>query len=571
MQSKTYLSLVMASSLVLTSCNKLGELTADNFTVTPSPLEAVSGKVPVTINGRFPEKYMKKKAVVTVIPVLRYDNGTSAKANAVGQPATFQGEKVQGNDQEISYKVGGNYTMKNSFTYVPEMAQSELYLTFDAKVGKKKVEVPEVKVANGVLATSTLLSRTAGSANSATGEDAYQYAIAQTKQAQIKYLINQANVRTSELKSVSVQDFVKTLKEIKADNKGFQIDGVEISAYASPDGKFDFNKNLAEKRQNTSTSYVKKELKNIKLDTNVDGKYTAEDWDGFQQLVSASNIQDKEVILRVLSMYQDPEERETQIRNISAAYKELADEILPELRRARLTLNYNIIGRSDDEIQEQYKADASKLSVEELLYSATLTDDVAQKEDIYKKTTQLYPNDYRAYNNLAQLAYNKGDLATAKNYLSQALAKNSNSAEANANTALIELVQGNTDKAEQALAKATTAKNYQEVLGNLNIAKGNYTQAAQNLSGVKTNSAALAQILNKDYAGAAQTLSSVANADATTSYLKAVVSARTNQTSTALSYLKEAFSKDASLKTRAAKDLDFAALFNNSTFQSLIK
>lgn len=566
MQSKLYFSLALASSVALTSCNKLGELSADNFTVTPSPMEAVGGKVPVTINGRFPEKYMKKKAIVTVTPVLRY-----AEGSVQGQSATFQGEKVQANNTEISYKVGGNYTMKNSFNYVPEMAKSELYLTFDAQVGKKKVKVPEVKVADGVIATSTLINRTAASANTATGEDQYQYAIAQTKEAQIKYLINQANIRTSELNSVSVKDFVKTLREIKADQKGFQLDNIEVSAYASPEGKFDFNKKLAEKRGGTSSAYVKKSLKKNKLETDVDTRYTAEDWDGFQKLVAASNIQDKEVIIRVLSMYEDPEQRETQIRSLSAAFNELANEILPELRRARLTINYNIIGRSDDEIEEQLKNDASKLSVEELLYAATLTDDAAKKEDIYKKTVQLYPNDYRAYNNLAELALKSGNTTAAKQYLAQALQKNAKSSEANANMALLSLVEGNTEAAEQALGKAAEAKNYKEVLGNLNIAKGNYAQAAQDLAGVKSNTAALAQILNKDYAAAAQTLATIAAPDATTSYLKAILSARTNQNTQALANLKDAFAKDASLKARAAKDLDFAKLFGDATFQSLIK
>lgn len=566
MQSKLYFSLALASSVALTSCNKLGELSADNFTVTPSPMEAVGGKVPVTINGRFPEKYMKKKAIVTVTPVLRY-----AEGSAQGLSATFQGEKVQANNTEISYKVGGNYTMKNSFNYVPEMAKSELYLTFDAQVGKKKVKVPEVKVADGVIATSTLINRTAASANTATGEDQYQYAIAQTKEAQIKYLINQANIRTSELNSVSVKDFVKTLREIKADQKGFQLDNIEVSAYASPEGKFDFNKKLAEKRGGTSSAYVKKSLKKNKLETDVDTRYTAEDWDGFQKLVAASNIQDKEVIIRVLSMYEDPEQRETQIRSLSAAFNELANEILPELRRARLTINYNIIGRSDDEIEEQLKNDASKLSVEELLYAATLTDDAAKKEDIYKKTVQLYPNDYRAYNNLAELALKSGNTTAAKQYLAQALQHNAKSSEANANMALLSLVEGNTEAAEQALGKAAEAKNYKEVLGNLNIAKGNYAQAAQDLAGVKSNSAALAQILNKDYAAAAQTLATIAAPDATTSYLKAILSARTNQNTQALANLKDAFAKDASLKARAAKDLDFAKLFGDATFQSLIK
>lgn len=566
MQSKSFLPLALASTLVLASCNKMGELTADNFTVTPSPLEAVAGQVPVTINGRFPEKYMKKKAVVTVTPVLRYAGG-----QATGQAATFQGEKVQGNDQEISYKVGGNYTMKNTFAYVDDMEQSELFLTFDARLGKKQVNIPEVKVADGVLSTSALLGRTAGTANTATGEDAYQYAIAQVKQAQIKYLINQAKVRTSELKSVSVQDFVKTLREIKADQKGFEIDGIEVSAYASPDGKLDFNQKLAAERQKTSTGYVKGELKKMNIETDVDAQYTAEDWEGFQQLVSESNLQDKDIILRVLSMYQDPEEREKQIRNISAAYTELADEILPELRRARLTLNYNIIGRSDDEIEDQYKEDASKLSVEELLYLASLTENAGEKENIYKTAARLYPQDYRAHNNLAELAYAKGDLAAAKSYLAQAAAQKANAAEVNANNALIALAEGKQAEAESLLAKAATARNYNEVLGNLQIAKGNYAQAAQSLAGAKTNSAALAQILNKDYSAAAQTLTGIAKPDATTDYLKAIVGARTNQTATALASLKEAIAKDPSLKARAAKDLEFITLFNDNAFRSLVK
>lgn len=566
MQTKLYLSLALAGSLALTSCKKLGELSADNFTVTPSPMEAVSGKVPVTINGRFPEKYMKKKAVVTVTPEIRYEGGKST-----GQSATFQGEKVQGNDQEISYKLGGNYTMKNSFDYVPEMQKSELYLTFQARVGKKEVEVPAVKVADGVLATSTLIKETAGQGTPADAADAYQYAIKQTKQAQIKYLINQANVRTSELKSTSVQEFVKTLRDIKADQKGFMLENIEVSAYASPDGDLDFNTKLAEKRQNTSSNYVSKQLKANELNTKVDEKYTAEDWDGFKELLQASNIQDKDVILRVLSMYEDPEEREKQIRNLSAGYKELADEILPELRRARLTINYNLIGRTDDEIKQQYKADAKELSVEELLYAATLTNDANEKKDIYTTTTKQYPEDYRAYNNLASLAYQDGDLAAAKNYLAQAAAKKGDAAEVNANRAFVAMAEGNYDEAQNYLSKATAAKNYNELLGNLQVAQGNYAQAAQSLQGVKTNSAALAQILNKDYTAAASTLSQVAKPNATTSYLKAIVSARTGQNAAVISNLKDAIAKDANLKARAAKDLEFVALFNDANFQSLVK
>ena len=566
MQTKFYFSLAMAGTLVLSSCNKLGELSADNFQVTPSPMEAVGGKVPVTIDGRFPEKYMKKKAVVIVTPEVRYAGG-----KAVGQSATFQGEKVQGNDQEISYKLGGNYTMKNLFTYVPQMHESELYLTFQARVGKKTVEVPAVKVADGVVSTSTLIAQTAGSSNSAEAADAYQYAIKQTKQAQIKYLINQANVRNSELESTSVQDFVKTLRDIKADQKGYMLENIEISAYASPEGSLKFNTQLAEKRQKSSSNYVNKELKANKLSANIDEKYTAEDWEGFQELVQASNIQDKDVILRVLSMYPDPEEREKQIRSLSAGFNELADEILPELRRARMTINYNLIGRTDDEIKNQYKSDASKLSVEELLYAATLTEDANAKKDIYTTATEQYPADYRAYNNLAALSLKEGNITAAKNYLAQAASKNADAPEVNANRALVAVAEGNLEEAQNYLSKASAAKNYNEVVGNLQIAEGNYAQAAQNLQGVKTNSAALAHILNKDYSSASASLNGVAQPNAMTSYLKAIVAARTNQNAAVVSNLKDAFAKDSSLKQRAAKDLEFRALFNDAAFQNVVK
>lgn len=568
MQSKLYFALAMASTLFVASCNKnLGELSADNFSVTPSPLETVAGKVPVTLNGRFPEKYMKKKAVVTVTPVLRYQGGQVA-----GQSATFQGEKVLGNDQEISYKLGGNYTMKNSFTYVPEMQKSELYLTFKAKVGKKDVDVPEVKVADGVIATEALVSAiVAKGVNGEIAPDTYQYAIAQTKQAQIKYLIQQAQVRNSEIKQTNVQDFLKTLREIKADQKGYMLDNIEVSAYASPDGSMELNTNLAEKREKSAGDYMRKELKNMKFDATVDSRYTAEDWEGFQELVKASNIQDKDVILRVLSMYTDPEEREKQIKNLSAGFRELADEVLPELRRARLTVNYNIIGRTDDEIMQQYKSDASKLSVEEMLYLATLVETPAEKKNVYTATTRQYPSDYRAYNNLATLALSEGDVATAKQYLATAAGKNGKAVEINSNRAIVALAEGKASEAEGYLAQAATAKNYNEVLGMLNIGKGNYAQAAQNLKGAKTNGAALAQILNKDYAAAQQTLKAVANPDGYTAYLQAIAAARANNDRAAMDFLKTAVQKDASLKTRIARDLEFVSLFNDAAFRALVK
>lgn len=552
MKKNNLFVLAIAGAVAMSSCSKLGDLSADNFKVTPTPLEAIGGEVPATINGIFPEKYMKKKAVVTVTPVLKYEGG-----EAVGQSATFQGEKVEGNGTEIGYKVGGSYTMKANFKYVPAMLSSELYARFEAKLGKKTVSIPEVKIGYGVLSTSELLKKCVITAS--TAPDAFQRIIEHKQEANIKFLIGQANLRTSELSSVSIQDLVKILKEINDMQEERALQNIEVSAYASPDGGYAFNERLAEKRQNVSAKYMQKELKKISMNAEVDTKFTAEDWEGFKELVSKSNLQDKDVILRVLSMYQDPEEREQQIRNMSSVFTEIAEGILPELRRARLIVNYEVIGRSDAQILAQFKEDASKLSVEELLYAAnTLVNDNATRKVWYEKTTKLFPNDYRAYNNLAQMAIMEGNETAAQSWLQKAQSINSKAPETNANLALLALKNGDTAKAEAHMGNASGSDTFNEILGNLNIAKGNYIQAEQNLSTVQTNSAALAQILNKDYAKAKNTLAAVKTPDATTSYLKAILAARTNDASALKSNLKAAVSLDSSLKARAANDLEFA-------------
>ncbi len=550
MQKKNYLLLSAASLMFFTSCSKLGALSADNFTVTPNPLETQTGTVPATINGHFPEKYMKKKAVVTVVPELRYSNGTIAK----GSPATFQGEKVTGNDQTIPYKVGGNYTMKSNFAYADDN-KAEMFLTFDARIGKKQVLVPEVKVADGVIATSELYKRTVTAANAAIAPDAYQRINKKKQEANIKFLIQQATLRKSELKNNSVQEFVKMLKQINDDQEGLSIENVEVSAYASPDGGLNINDKLASQRQKVSEQYVNKELKKIKMNAPVDAKYTAEDWEGFQELVKASDIQDKDIILRVLSMYKDPEEREQQIRNISAAFRELADGILPQLRRSRLTINYETIGRSDEQIADQIQVDPTKLSIEELLYGAALKGNGDEAEAIYKTAAKVYPNDARAFNNIAAIEYAKGNYEAAKDYIQKAKSVNANLPEANANLGMIALVEGDVQTAEQYIANATGANGLAEVVGNLNLAKGNFAQAEQDFGEIYSNSAALAQILNKNYASAAVTLKNVKNPDATTEYLKALLNARQGNTTDASEALRNAV-KDSFFAKYAANDLE---------------
>ena len=564
MTKKLYLPLLMAMVVALfSSCSKkMGELSADYFTVTPQVLEAVGGKVPATINGKFPEKYFNKKAVVEVTPVLKWNGG-----EAKGQPATFQGEKVEGNDQTISYKMGGSYTMKTSFDYVPEMAKSELYLEFKATIGKKVVTIPAVKVADGVISTSELVNNTLGNANPALGEDAFQRIIKEKHDANIMFLIQQANIRSSELKTA--KEFNKEVANVnEAANK--KISNIEVSAYASPDGGVSLNTTLAENRESNTTKMLSKDLKKAKIDAPIDAKYTAQDWEGFQELVSKSNIQDKELILRVLSMYQDPAQREQEIKNISSVYKTLADEILPQLRRSRLTLNYEIIGKSDEEIAKLASSNPSELNVEELLYAATLTNDPAKQEAIYTQATKQFPNDYRAFNNLGKLAYQAGNVDKAESYFKKAASVNA-SPEVNMNLGLISLIKGDKAAAETYFGKAAGTKELGESMGNLYIAQGQYERAVNSFGDSKTNSAALAQILAKDYNKAKNTLANVERPDAYTDYLMAVLGARTNNSSMVTSSLKSAVAKEPSLAKKAATDLEFAKYFTNADFMSIAK
>ena len=550
---KVQASLFAAALLLLCSCSsKLGSLSSNYFAVTPQLLEAVNGEVPVTISGTFPEKFFPKKAVITITPVLKYEGGSVS-----GDSYTFIGEKVEGNSQVISNKTGGNFTMKSSFDYIPEMAKSELYLEFAAKVKNKTKAMPAVKVADGVLATAELYSQTTTSTKPAYAEDAFQRVIKQAKQANIMFLIQQTNLRWSELNSADMKEFTETLKDVDADKENKVLDNIEVSAYASPDGDIDLNDRLAAQRQNNAESHVNKLLKKNKVDAYVDTEYTAEDWEGFQELVAGSNIPDKDLILRVLSMYKEPEVREREIKNISAVYSELAEEILPQLRRARLTLNYQLIGRSDDEILAALKEDASVLSVEELLYAATLVESANEKSTIYNKTVKLYPNDYRAYNNLADLSMKAGDYAAAKNHLEKAVKLNASAAEVNTNLGMLALIEGNVADAESYLIKGTDAKANEAALGNLYIAPGQYERAVSAFGDTKSNAAALAQIMSENYTAAKSTLNSVETPDAYTYYLNAIVGARTNNAAMVAENLTKAVRLDSNLRQRAINDAEF--------------
>ena len=553
---------VLAAILTLSSCsNKLKPLAEQYIKAEPQPLEAIGGKVPVTINATFPAKWFNKKAVVTVTPVLRYQGG-----EAWGTAYTYQGEKVKGNNQVIPQAAGANVTMKSAFTYKPEMKKSELYLTFDAKIKNKVVKLPDVKIGEGVIATSELAD--AATATAAIAADKFQRIIKEAHDANIMFLIHQANLRASETNSEAIKEWKELVKN--ADEAPNQNVAIEISAYASPDGGVKLNTGLAEHREGNTSKYLAKELKKMKVEVPVDARYTAQDWDGFKELVSKSNLQDKDLVLRVLSMYQDPETREKEIKNISAVYSDLAETILPQLRRSRLTANVEIIGKSDEEISSLAKSNPKELNIEEILYAATLTNNDAEKMAIYTKASELYPNCYRTWNNIGMMAFKAGDLNKAEQMFNKSNAVKNNPS-ANMNLGLIALTKGDQAKAQQLFGSASGVNELSEALGVLYLEQGEWAKAANSFGSVKTNNAALAQILVKDYSKASQTLNGVANPDATTAYLKAIVAARTNDANGVVSNLKAAIAKDKNMAKEAAIDLEFAKYANSADFQALVK
>ena len=551
---KSVFYFLAASVLVITSsCSStMGQLTSANFEVTPNPMETQAGKVTVTINGKFPAKYMKKNVIVTITPELRGSNGYNLRAE---EGTSFQGEKVRNNFQTISYEHGGNFTMRQSFDYADALHRSDLYMNIVAKQGKKETKQPLVKVASGIIATSELYQKALKSEQPCLAPDSFQRVTNQKMEAQVKFLVNQANLRKSELASNSVKDFVEMLRKINREHESLNLKNVEVLGYASPEGNFAVNDRLANQRQSVSEEFVKGQMKQARVSGDVTSHYTAEDWDGFQKLVAASNIQDKDVILRVLSMYQDPEQREQQIRNMSEGFRELADDILPELRRARMIINYETVGRSDEQLKQQYAADPTKLSLDELLYTATLYENPAESEAVYKKTAELFPNDYRAKNNVGVMEMIRGNELNALDNFQEAMDKGKQP-ESYANMAMMALQHGGLDTAEEYLSNATGAAGMNRVLGTLNIAKGNYSLAQQNLTGESSNMAALAQILNKDYSTATQTLARIKDGDALTDYLNALLLARTGQNDKASEFLRKAAFADPSLASFADRDIE---------------
>ncbi len=544
---------MLAAVLALTGCGKkMNQFKADYFNVNPNPLEVVGDKVPAKVTGNIPGKFFVKNAEVTVTPDLEY-NGVEVASS----PYTFQGEKVRGNNPVVNYENGGTVTIPVQYAYTPEMRKSNLVLAFTVKQGGKQYVLPRVKVATGVVATAALAN--VGAVNPAIAPDKFQRIINEKYDADIKFLINQANIRAGELKSDAILGLHKELADANDDGRR-EIKEINVSSYASPEGGLDINTKLASNREKNTVDYMRKQLKkdNITEFGELTANFTAEDWEGFQKLVAASNIQDKELILSVLSMYKDPEQREREIRNLSSVFDQLAEQILPQLRYSRITASIDVIGKSDEEIMNIYLLNPKALSIDEILYAATLTNDNDKRLQIYDTAVNLYPNDYRTYNNLGMCQYIDQDYDAAAANFAEAARLAPESGEAQMNLGLVSMLNKNYKDATAKFGNAAGVPALGEALGVYYLKQGDYNSAIRAFGDSKTNNAALAQILNKDYSKAKSTLAAIRMPDATTFYLTAVLGARTNNSNMVYNNLRQAVKLNKNMAAQAKSDLEFS-------------
>ena len=511
----------------------------------------MADRVPATVTARIPAKFFVKNAEVTVTPYLCFEGQEVAS-----QPYTFQGEKVRGNAPVINYENGGTVTIPVMYEYQPDMMRSDLQLAFDVRQGSKQYALPRVKVATGVVATSTLAD--ASTVTPALAQDKFQRVINEKYDADIHFLINQANIREGQLKSDEMLSLNEQLKNA-ANDPSRKIEEINISSYASPEGSLDLNTRLAESREKNTSAYLDKQLKkdNITEFGELTANFTPEDWEGFQKLVAASSIQDKELILSVLSMYKDPEQREKEIRNLSSIFDQLAEQVLPQLRRSRITASINVIGKSDRELMDAYAQNPKSLTIDELLYTATLFDNNADKMKVYDTAAKLYPNDYRAFNDLGMTQFAAGDYDAAKQNFAHAQRLAPAATEPQMNMGLVSLMNKDYRQANQKFGAAAGQPELNDAMGTYYLMTGDPAAAVKAFGNAKTNNAALAQILTKDYSKAKSTLAGITAPNAMTYYITAILGARTNNDTMVNNNLRQAVKLDRSLAAKAAKDLEF--------------
>lgn len=561
------------------------------YEVTPEVLEVVGDKVSFTVKITFPEKYFAKKSALKFAPYLKY--GTETKV----LPAKFfKGEKLQGDGDLVPYATGGTYTYKTTFTYTPEMASSELFvlpLGFDAtdpidakmsdldiKTIYRNLEMCETKLADGIRNTGAMAG---GNEETTLGDHGYELETVITKAATLYFPVNRYNYSKSfgENKSETAIANRQAVADFLA--KGWEIKDISINAYASPEGEETFNENLSENRAKTANDYMHKEMK--KLIKAKDSKLEIEncesvtfnavgngpDWNGFMAALQASKIEDKNTMLNVIKSAA-PEKKEEEIRNMILIYPELETDILAPLRRSEIAANCFEPKRSAEEISQLATTDPSKLTVEELLYAATLTEDADAQAAIYNSAADLHPDNWVSQNNAAVLAIGNRDFGAAKNFLDKANSASPNNGAVMNNYGVLYAKQGNWEKAEEYFNNAKKLGNNENYnLGVVAIQNGEYEKALQMFGNKKCDfNVALAQALLEKYDEANNNLN-CAQENCKTNYLQAVIGARQDKADVVISHLAKAFEINPKLKAKAANDKEFIKYFENEDFKNLVK
>ena len=553
------LALLSAASLVIAGCGGLGKMKkyVENikYTVDPDPLIVQGDSVAVSINGTFPGKYFYRKALVELTPTLTYVGGETPY-KMVG----FQGDKAVGNFTVIPYETGKAFSYSAKVAYTPAMSTSELMVKILGKQGKKEVPFDPIKIADGVITTPYLLM---SDDKVLMAPDAFQRITTHSTDATINYLVNASVVRPGELNDADVKALSSFIKGVQAAGN-VRLTGLAIDAWASPEGELSKNENLASDRAKSASAWAKGEIKRAKLKSDsLETFYglnpRGEDWDGFKKAMQASStVPDKDLVLRVLEMYPDVTKREEEIRNMAATYKEIAEQILPQLRRSEMRLNYELGGKSDEQLIAMSKSMPDSLNVEELLFSATLTTDLNEKLRIYREASRIFPADYRGPNNAGYILMMQNKMAEAETEFQKANSTTDNPISTN-NLGVVARLKGDRKKAMELYRKATAAgPEVKYNMGIIDIQNGDYGSANSNMSGTNSFNAALAKALGGDAAGAQRILEASSDKDSAMGhYLMAIIGARQSNGDMVRNHLGMAVQQDASLRDKAMKDLEF--------------
>lgn len=524
-----------------------------NFTTNPKILETHAGEVAIALDGSFGEKYFAKKATVDFTPVLVYEGGETAF-----KTITIQGEEATGGEATIFNSTGGNFKYQDVITYSKEMNNSKLELRAVAKLNDKEKVLGPINIANGVISTSTRVQDNEDLANNNHG---YEHETILEENATIYFLVNQSNIRPTE----KSDDDIKSLKTFA--KNGYKTHSISIISYASPEGAVNTNDNVSAKRMRSTVNYTKRLLRSLKLDgAKNEELYTetsvGEDWEGFENLVSSSDIKDKNRINRIVNSIADVDVREQRIRDLAEIYDALNDNVLPQLRKATIIIRSYEPKRTDEEIALLSTTNPEELDIKELLFAATLTNDEVTKTTIYNKAVELH-NDWRGYNNIACMYLAKGDLTNATNFLEKAeKLQQEQKHDILTNKGIIAARKGNLKTAQKLFNQANTTEKNQAILS---IRKGEYAKASRFFKNKKSHNATLAKILNGTNSARCN------ESTAACHYLNAIAAARSANNEAVISNLSKAISLNQSYKKEAIKDLEFINLRSNDSFIVLTK